>query len=320
MHYVSEEEDQSAQAATDHGVRDLKLTTVAQCDLEKPTCRRCAIGKRECLGYEQQSVFINVNPRRTQHQLRLEETRSRSAPLPLRSASSSAAEEAASEASIEESAVGEPMPLFPCHPNRLNPQLSVAGQLDTNFLGLFFNDFVPSNPRARSNGYPWLQSIMKLNAIGAKPVLKLSLRALCMTRVARLRGDEVLVKEGHVTYGNALKAIQYALWSERDMLTDDTMAAACCLEMFEVSWNHSSANGAADCVVVQLFESAKDSPNGWVSHQSGMEQMVLSRGPHKYRELTESGIIGNVQYSSVSSERSLHCPRWRRNTHPWPCR
>lgn len=55
-----------------------------------------------------------------------------------------------------------------------------------------------------------------------------------MTRVARLRGDEELVRQGHLTYGHALKAAQYALWMEKSMWTNQTVAAAACLEMFEV--------------------------------------------------------------------------------------
>lgn len=241
---MSEEKDKSGRFLGAEPSPCTTLTPDAQCDLERPSCRRCAVGKRTCEGYTDHSSFIHVNPRRSHNErLKLEESRSRSAPLPLLSRSPSVPHASGTTAPpIDEiSAMDQPMTLFPsidlAPKGRLSPTLSVAGQLDTNFIGLFFKDFMPKNPLMRGEprgGYNWLTSIMRLHALGTDPPLKLSLRALCMTRMARLRADEELVRQGHLTYGHALKAVQYALWSEKHMWTNQTIAAAACLEMFEV--------------------------------------------------------------------------------------
>lgn len=85
--------------------------------------------------------------------------------------------------------MGQPMALFPsmdlAPKSRLSPTLSVAGQLDTNFIGLFFKvctvkingshcynqsfltepqDFMPQSPINRgepAGGISWLESIMR---------------------------------------------------------------------------------------------------------------------------------------------------------------
>ena len=122
----------------------------------------------------------------------------------------------------------------------IDPPIPSAAIWDTNFVGQFYTQFFPQDPRNLDAGRSFTTLAMTLNDAGASPCLRLSIRALCMTRVARAKGDEALVRQGQITYGHALTAMQYALWNKDAPWDDHALAAASCLELFEVSSYHRS--------------------------------------------------------------------------------
>ena len=59
-----------------------------------------------------------------------------------------------------------------------------------------------------------------------------------MTRLGWSREDNALTNRGQMIYGNALKELQKALWTENTMWLDETLAAAHALSIYEVSGVH----------------------------------------------------------------------------------
>lgn len=116
----------------------------------------------------------------------------------------------------------------------LDPPISSAAVWDANFIGQFYTQFLPRDARNLDADHTFLIMAINLNDAAASPCLRLSIRALCMTRVARARGDDALIRQGRITYGHALTAMQYALWNQDAHWDDHALAAASCLELFEV--------------------------------------------------------------------------------------
>ena len=73
--------------------------------------------------------------------------------------------------------------------------------------------------------------------------LHLALGALSLTRVGRIRNERPLVVQGQTVYCRALTALQHALYDERLMWQDSTLAAGRTLEKYEVS-----SGEACDCL------------------------------------------------------------------------
>ena len=65
--------------------------------------------------------------------------------------------------------------------------------------------------------------------------LDLSIKALAFTRLGWLKQDSALATRGNMLYGHALRELQKALWDERLMWLDETLAAAFGLSVYEVS-------------------------------------------------------------------------------------
>ena len=79
----------------------------------------------------------------------------------------------------------------------------------------------------------WLQqAILVQNPTVA---LDLSIKALAFTRLGWLKHDNALTTRGTMLYGHALRELQKALWDERMMWLDETLAAAYSLSVYEVS-------------------------------------------------------------------------------------
>ncbi|KAI9664398.1 MAG: hypothetical protein M1831_002331 [Alyxoria varia] len=178
-----------------------------------------------------------------------------------------------------------------------------ANLYEMNFMGIFYENYVPSDPTARKDYNEWLRGAMYVNDYDSNPALKVSLRALAVTRIGRLTKNNSLVVQGQVAYGNALKLLQYSLWDSQAMYSDSTLAAGRVLSCFE------------------MFESNPSSANGWLGHQGGTARLVYLRGPEKYRETMKTGILDDFRYglmisSLMTRQRSyLADPEWK--TVPW---
>lgn len=79
----------------------------------------------------------------------------------------------------------------------------------------------------------WLQQALSLS--DPSLALRLSLKALAMARLGWIHRDNTLVLSGRVLYGQALQEIQKALYDERAMWKDETLATGNILALYEVT-------------------------------------------------------------------------------------
>ena len=181
----------------------------------------------------------------------------------------------------------------------MNP-LGSGSMLDINFLGIFYETHVPPNSIVRRESNNWLRAIISVQDYNSDLAVKLSLRALAITRVARLHNDKRLVTQGQLTYGHALRVLQQSLWDPTTMYNKSNLAAARTLLTYE------------------LFESDSDSLNGWLSHVSGISRLVYLRRPERFEShgLLEDFRFTEMIHSIMRRRKSyLTSPEWL--TMPW---
>ena len=114
----------------------------------------------------------------------------------------------------------------------LQPDTGAA--YEAQVISTFWDHFIP-----RQSGQPqagcqckWLHQALDLP--NPSPALRLSLKALAMARIGWLYRDKTLAHHGRVLYGQALQAIQKALYDEHVMWQDDTLATGNVLAWYEV--------------------------------------------------------------------------------------
>lgn len=118
--------------------------------------------------------------------------------------------------------------------NSLSSRLSNANMSEAQLISAFWECYIPSRSRAQA-GSPcaWLQH--SLCVPNPPPALRLSLKALAMTRLGWLRKDDAFIHEGQVIYGHALRELQKALYDQHLVWQDETMATCNVLASYEVS-------------------------------------------------------------------------------------
>ena len=110
---------------------------------------------------------------------------------------------------------------------------SNAKVFEAQLISAFWEYYVPSESSAQaSSACAWLQESICLS--NPPPALRLSLIALAMTRLGRLHEDNVIVREGMVVYGSALTEFQKALYEQRSVCQDETLATCNVLALYEV--------------------------------------------------------------------------------------
>lgn len=102
------------------------------------------------------------------------------------------------------------------------------------FQMLFLENYLPSAPKY-SRGTPgaWVTEAVHLNNLGL--ALEIALQALCITRVGRYTGHQDLIYRGKIAYGQALRALYIALGTPKLAGSDETLAAASILALYEVN-------------------------------------------------------------------------------------
>ena len=143
-------------------------------------------------------------------------------------------------------------------------QLSNANMSEAQLISAFWECYTPSRSVAQA-GSPcvWLQH--SISVPNPPPALRLSLRALAMTRLGWLQKDDAVIHEGKVIYGYALRELQKALYDQRSVWQDETMATCNVLALYEVS-TFSITLFAVLIRVMQLSESTSASIVGYNSH------------------------------------------------------
>ena len=135
---------------------------------------------------------------------------------------------------------------------------------EAQLISAFWEYYTPSRSMAQA-GSPcaWLQQ--SICVPNPPPALRLSLKALAMTRIGWVRKDDAFFHEGKIIYGYALRELQKALYDQRLMWQDETMATCNVLTLYEVS-NLPITLFAVLIRVMQLSESTSASIIGYNSH------------------------------------------------------
>lgn len=117
---------------------------------------------------------------------------------------------------------GMPVPL--CNANVFEAQL----------ISAFWECYIPKECSAQTDSpCVWLQQSICLP--NPPPALRLSLKALAMTRLGWLHRNDVFVRQGRVVYGHALRELQKMICDERSLCQDETLATCNVLAIYEVS-------------------------------------------------------------------------------------
>lgn len=169
---------------------------------------KCTKSGRQCEGYERGAVFLNRTAKGLSKRRYLDDVKSRT-PAPT---SSMTRTEAA------------PM-LFAYRPSQMR-------SLPTDLYGFFLDTWLPPRDKEGSPFEAWLADACAVS--GRSALLQRSLGALCTTLVGWKRNDAALVHHGHSIYGQALQALQLALWDPNGVFDEDTLIACQTLKLYEV--------------------------------------------------------------------------------------
>lgn len=117
--------------------------------------------------------------------------------------------------------------------NRLLARPTSSTVFDQQIISSFWEKFIPSDANAQ-DGSPsnWLQRVIGLPKPGK--AIHYSLKALAMTRLGWINGDESLALQGRLFYSRALQVLQKSLSSEHIIYDDDIFAAGFALSIYEV--------------------------------------------------------------------------------------
>lgn len=152
---------------------------------------------------------------------------------------------------------------------RITFQPSGANAFNNQIMSLFWERYIPSTDESVPDGSPcgWLQHAISSPGPPDTDVLQLSLKALAVTRLARMNQDDRLALQGQSCYVRALQQLQKALRSDHAVARDETFAAGYVLALHE------------------LFESESlvTPMEAWRKHVTGLEALVSLRGPQKHR-------------------------------------
>ena len=112
----------------------------------------------------------------------------------------------------------------------LQPRTAVA--YEAQLISTFWEHWIPQHSVQTGCQCIWLQKALDLP--DPSPALRLSLKALALTRLGWIHRDNTLTLNGRVLYGQALQETQKALYDERTMWQDETLATGNVLALYEV--------------------------------------------------------------------------------------
>jgi len=140
-------------------------------------------------------------------------------------------------------------------------------------LGEFMYTFMPARKqiledpdryRVTSNRVVsnWLALVPTLPDITS--ALEASILAVSTSRLGRVNGDMILVRESLKFYTQSLWELQKALWDPKLMYREETLAA--CLSL----------------IIYELYECPEHTINAWLNHSKGCSKLLEMRGPKAY--------------------------------------
>ncbi|KIV87647.1 hypothetical protein PV11_03179 [Exophiala sideris] len=245
------------------------------CDQRRPTCQRCEADGRVCEGYQRYAVFVNRTPEGLQRRQRLEE-----AILPGHV--------------IPAGRQTHPANVILADSNASGTAVTVAGDLDNAAARSLLDDFMiiylPTAPGNRTGAtLTWLKEAYGYSQPSL--LLEVARNALAANRVAAVSGDSSMQRIGHMYYGRALQALTEQLNQQSENRDDQVLEAVRCLMIYE------------------LFESTAASVSAWASHQRGLVELLMKRGPANFEgdtskalliDIRAANVITSVQYSKSS--------------------
>ncbi|KAF8861152.1 hypothetical protein BDZ45DRAFT_288467 [Acephala macrosclerotiorum] len=223
------------------------------CSLEKPICKICLKSNRECGGYEQERIF--VLDARTKETI----TPSTSKPKPSTPAS--------------------PIKRVPSPDKRITqPPPDLQGTI--SLRNAYNSLWTIENPTTRAiyreqiiseflySFSPNSSAASWLSLLPSHPhftsALEASSLAVCTAHLGHLHSSPTLIHESLKFYIQALWELQKALWNEKQMYRDETLAACMLLIMYEVT------------------ECPGRTITAWQGHMKGCAKLFKSRGPESY--------------------------------------
>lgn len=197
--------------------------TQVQCDQGKPECGQCLKRGNHCPGYRREIVFLNQNATTV-----TSKSSSKSPVAPPRDQTEAPPDDQTygRATRMQPSRTAKPAP--PNHA-RVNDQ-HVFKSL---FAGEFLRIYLPSAKNCPQGPLTWLQLVLNVPTDGL--VLEHAIAAVSLSVVGRATNNNTLIVEGYGKYGQALRALQRALWNQGIMYRDESLAACNTLVLYEVS-------------------------------------------------------------------------------------
>ncbi|KAL8830687.1 MAG: hypothetical protein Q9191_001292 [Dirinaria sp. TL-2023a] len=151
---------------------------------------------------------------------------------------------------------------------QVRPEVQMTAQINNRhifrdlFAAEFLRIYLPTSEFCPQTPLTWLQLVFNVPTEGT--ALDCAMAAVALSVVGRAANDAALSVESSRKYGQALWALQRALWDERLRFQDETLAACTALVLYE------------------LLECTEDNLEGWVTHAQGVARLVEARGPSSF--------------------------------------
>ncbi|KAL2061561.1 hypothetical protein VTL71DRAFT_6938 [Oculimacula yallundae] len=263
------------------------------CSLERPSCNTCTRASRVCEGYQDAPIFIldkrSKPPSPKSGQL-VRVSKSNFVSDIVHATNTDKGKKRLEATICTKEAYKSLWQLSSPH-----TRAAYRDQILSEFLVNYPQ--TPTEPRAGS----WLALLP--NHPTYTTALEASILAICTAKLGRTHRDNNLVKESLRFYIQGLWELQKALWDDKLMYRDETLAACMCLIIYEV----------AEC--------PDQSVKGWTRHLKGCAKLFQLRGPKSYQsEMAHCLFLTFRQIEiqqAIAEHRSTFLSQSEWLSHPW---
>ncbi|KAN0104246.1 hypothetical protein V8E51_009991, partial [Hyaloscypha variabilis] len=233
------------------------------CTLERPSCKICIKSNRECLGYEQDRMFILDS--RTKKQLHKIETKE-VAPITPPDTPDSPADNTKALTQIEGSISTKNAYSSLWAINCPSTRSIYRQQIICEFLHSFEpKTLQPRTPIVKTTSDAWKNWFTMLPSHSDfTTALEATVLAICTAKLGRVNNDPALVHESLKFYIQGLWELQKALYNPDLMYKDETAASCMALIGYEV------------------LECPDNTIKAWANHVHGCARLFEARGPRAY--------------------------------------
>ena len=200
-----------------------------KCDLQLPVCRRCIDAGNRSGGYTRYPVLFNRTIQGITKRRPVEEVKRSQQTVSWSISSPSSANESITAQQRQRSSTPEQFV------NSICVQPDNGTVREAQLISTFWDHYIPQQSAQSGCHCKWLQQAMDLP--NPSPPLRLSLKALALSRMGWMYRDDTLVLHGRMMYSQCLQAIQKALYDEGTMWQDETLATGNILAWYEVNFS-----------------------------------------------------------------------------------